>query len=67
MTVNEEDDNLLAKLDDPDSQYPWYMISKTKSIMVTWELLFSLIIMYNMITVPLMLCFPWTNENPSRN
>jgi hypothetical protein len=42
------------------------MIPKTKSILVAWELIFSLVIMYNMITVPLMICFPWTLEEKTK-
>jgi hypothetical protein len=38
------------------------MIEKHKTIMVAWEFAFSLVIMYNMITVPLYICFPWIVE-----
>jgi hypothetical protein len=36
------------------------MIEKNKAIMLAWEFGFALVVMYNMITVPLMICFPWT-------
>lgn len=41
------------------------MIEKNKAIMIAWEFCFSLVIMYNMITVPLYICFPWTVEQVS--
>lgn len=43
-----------------DDNLPWYMIEKNKTIMIVWEFPFALVIMYNMVTVPLMICFPWT-------
>lgn len=38
------------------------MIEKQKPIMIAWEFAFSLVVMYNMITVPLYICFPWIVE-----
>ena len=46
-------------------ELPWYMIKKTKLSMVVWDFLFSLIVTFNMITVPLMITFPWVLENLS--
>lgn len=59
---DENDDDEVA-----GSNMPWYMISKDHRAMVAWNLIFSVVIMYNMITVPLMLCFPWINENVSKS
>lgn len=36
------------------------MIPKTKSILMIWEMIFGLVVMYNIITVPLLICFNWT-------
>lgn len=30
-------------------------------------MIFSLVIMYNMISVPLMICFPWTLDGKTRH
>jgi hypothetical protein len=53
--------------DEDDLTLPSYMIRKDKLSMIIWELIFSLVVMFNMITVPLMITFPWVIEEVSSN
>ena len=53
--------------DDDDKELPWYMIRKTRLSMVVWDFLFSVVVTFNMITVPLMITFPEVLERLSEN
>jgi len=43
------------------------MIPKSKSILVAWEMLFGLVVMYNMVQVPLLFCFHWTIDAKTKS
>ena len=67
QNVSVVDDDEAQDSDGDDLTLPWYMISNKKLSMILWELIFSLVVMFNMITVPLMITFPWVIEELSTN
>lgn len=45
---------------------PWYMLRNTSTVIIVWEFIFSMNIMYTMIIVPLLICFPHLEGNTGK-
>lgn len=41
------------------SNLPWYMVDKDAPFMLLMRVLFSLVVMYTVLSTPLTICYPW--------
>lgn len=55
---DEEDPNKIT--------LPWYLLRKQWTIVIIWEQIFSFVVIFNMITVPMMIAYPESAEYTSK-